>query len=60
MKIKMDYKEKNKRISLSVKQYYLTEKGINHRRKLSVLQSKRMALYAKCLSENKISNNTNG
>lgn len=55
----MEEKETTRRtkISCSLKHYFNTDKGIEHRKHLSAVQSKRMALYGKFLNENKIIKN---
>lgn len=46
-------KDRRERIRESLLNYYQSDKGINHKRLLSELQSKRMSNYAKYLNENK-------
>ena len=46
-------KERRERIRESLLKYYQSDKGINHKRLLSELQTKRMSNYAKYLNENK-------
>lgn len=53
--------ENNKRLKISstLKEYFKTEKGILHKRKLSLLQHNRMSEYAQFIKNKKLNINDN-
>lgn len=50
---------RNKKISASLKAYFMTEQGIAHKNKLSSIQAKRMALYNNYIKDNRGNIKTN-
>ena len=51
-------KKRRERISDSLKAYFMTEQGIAHKDRLSVLQAERMAKYYNFIKDNPNLNNT--
>ena len=50
---------RNKKISASLKAYFMTEQGIAHKNKLSSIQAKGMALYNNYIKDNRGNIKTN-
>lgn len=50
---------RKKKISASLKAYFMTEQGLVHKNKLSAIQAKRMAFYNDYIKDNRSNIRTN-